>query len=96
MKPLITLLREKLEYFDCEISKTNNQYKHGRRHEHARLKPIYEKLIACVEALEWISGNADKPYTTYYERVLADNTIVPPYFDIATEALSSLREEVGE
>lgn len=38
-------------------------------------------------ALEWIAGKTDKPYCTYYERILPDGTEVPTYCDIAEKAL---------
>lgn len=39
-------------------------------------------------ALEWIAGKTDKPYCTYYERILPDGTEVPTYYDIAEKALA--------
>lgn len=50
---------------------------------------LYErdKRLRYGVALEWIAGKTDKPYCTYYERILPDGIEVPTYFDIAEKAL---------
>jgi hypothetical protein len=45
-------LEKFLEFELCEISKTNNQYKHGRRAENKRLSPVLKELVALVKAVE--------------------------------------------
>lgn len=48
------------------------------------------------EALEWIAGKSDKPYCTYYERVLDDGTEVPIVDDVAEAALDKAKELAEE
>lgn len=51
-----------------------------------------DKVDRLKAALEWIAGESDKPYCTYYERTLDDGVVIPTTKDIARAAL----KEVGE
>jgi hypothetical protein len=58
-------------------------------------RDMLELLWPVVEALAWIAGvNDSKPYTTYYERDVGDGQVVPPYYEIAQEALAELERKL--
>lgn len=66
MTNLTSRLHKLLEFKLCEISKTNNQFKHGRRNEYNRLKPLLDLLPKLVEALE--PFKCDSKSATGYEK----------------------------
>lgn len=80
----VTALVERFKSYPSE-SELFRRMEQMAREEHARLAPLLDKLIACVEALERIEEIAEefKDEPKHYKEVIAER------------ALSALRETVG-